>query len=96
MLNFTVLNVMVDFKLIKTKTFGNDLTDNINTRISEVGVAFQHCTFFFSIKKKTFLEKKFEKNYFHLFDSSFFNIISEKKVKIIFFLFFFQKCFLKN
>ena len=68
----------------------------INTRIAEVGVAFQHCTFFFSIFQKIFLEKKFEKKFFHLFYSNFFNIISEKKVKIFFFQIFFEKCFLKN
>ena len=42
------------------------------------------------------VEKKFEKNFFHLFYSNFFNIISEKKVKIYFFQFFFQNIFLKN
>ena len=60
-----------------------------NTRIAEVGVAFQHCTFFFSIFQKTFLEKKLKKKLFHLFYSYFFNIISEKKVKIFIFHFFF-------
>ena len=43
----------------------------LNTRIAEVGVAFQHCTFFFQFFKKTFLEKKFE-FFFHLFHSYFF------------------------
>ena len=38
-----------------------------NTRIAEVGVAFQQCTFFFSIFQKTFLEKNFEKNFFSPF-----------------------------
>ena len=78
MLNFTVLNVMVDFKLIKTKTFGNDLTDNINTRISEVGVAFQHCTFFFSIKKKHFWKKNLKKIIF-TFLTLVFSILFRKK-----------------
>ena len=67
-----------------------------NTRFAEMGVAFQHCTFFFSIFQKTFLEKNLKKFFFHLFYSNFFSIISEKEVKFFFSKFFFQKCFLKN
>ena len=62
-----------------------------NTRIAEVGVAFQHCKFFFQ-----FFNQNLKKTFFHLFYSNFFNIISEKKVKIFFFKYFFEKCFLKN
>ena len=40
---------------------------SFNTRIAEVGVAFQHCKFFFSIFQKTFFEKKIEKNFFSPF-----------------------------
>ena len=63
----------------------------MRARMTKVGVVFQHCTFFFSIFQKTFLEKKIEKNFVYLFYFNFFNIISEKKVKIFFFQIFFQK-----
>ena len=63
-----------------------------NTRIAEVGVAFQHCNFFLNLKKNIF-GKKFEKKIFHLFYSNFFNIISEKKVKIYFFQIFLKNVF---
>ena len=46
-----------------------------------VGVAFQHCNFFFNFSKNIF-GKKLKKTFFHLFYSNFFNIISEKKVNI--------------
>ena len=58
-----------------------------NTRIAELGVAFQQCIFFY-IFQKTFLEKKFKKMFFHLL-SNFFNFITEKKVKTFFFHIFF-------
>ena len=59
-------------------------------------MAFQHCKFFFSIFQKTFLEKNLKKTFFHLFYSNFFNIISEKKVKIYFFQIFFWKMFFEK
>ena len=72
------------------------LKELINTRFAEMGVAFQHCNFFFSIFQKTSFEKNFEKKIFHLFYSNFFSIILEKEVNIFFFQFFFPKCFFKN
>ena len=67
-----------------------------NTRIAEVGVAFQHCKFFFQFFKKHFWKKNLKKTFFHLFYSNFFNIISEKKVKIFFFHIFFSKMFFEK
>ena len=57
---------------------------------------FSTANFFFSIFQKIFLEKKIEKINCFTFFPFFSNIIFFKKVKIFFFRFFFQKCFLKN
>ena len=58
-----------------------------------MGVAFQHCTFFFLFFEKHNWKKILKKIFFHLFYSNFLNIISEKEVKIFFFKYFFKNVF---
>ena len=49
-----------------------------STRFAEMGVAFQHCNYFFSIFQKKFWKKILKKKIVHLFYSNLFSIISEK------------------
>ena len=70
---FTTVQGQTKIKL----TLSFELTD------AEMGVAFQHCNFFFNFSKNIF-GKKLKKTFFHLFYSNFFNIISEKKVNIFY------------
>ena len=63
----------------------------LHSAIAEMGVAFQHCNFFFQ-----FFKKYNRKKIFNLFYSNFFSIISEKEVKIFFFKIFFSKMFFEK
>ena len=60
-------------------------------RFIAMGVAFQHCNFFFNFSKNMFGKKNCSPFY-----SNFFSIISEKEVKIIFFQIFYSKMFFEK
>ena len=69
------------------------------TRFAEMGVAFQHCKFFFNFSKK-YLEKNVGQFLFTFFTFNCFSIILEKEVNIFisyfFHIFLFQKCFFEK